>query len=377
MVNTSGPDNILSLQTQDALKLIMEPVTHYPNMFEGAAKKLFFWEFGKDKTTLTHVTAPSYIIQAKQACDKWRPRGRAKLKANQIAVMDHEVMIEYCYEDFNKGCLRNMMPAKDESKNNNLDLMDMAITRLIREALQDDFYRLAWFSQEDFRDVIASGRYDVQNNEMTEMMESNNGWWPEIEAYVNDGLIRFLDTNDGTASGNAAKKTTIVEFLRELKGRSTQLLKAWNKAKTIWDRPYFLLESALFDALKQHYQDLNLSEGLSMKMNGETIPGILQFDGHIVMDMSEWESFDLECGAYNNATGYSKIQRALFIAPQMLSGLVNAKNLPGQTVSFNVQRSPDQRDKGMTSVYGNYGYGFGIAHQDLVTAGYNSSYNFN
>lgn len=370
-------ENILSLNTTDAINLVMEPVTHYSNMFESAAKKLFHWSFGKDKVTTSHITGPSYIIQTKAACDKWKPVGRAGLRPSEIKTLDHEIMLEYCYEDWNAGCLRNIMPAKDEAKNKNLQLMDVAITRLIREGLQDDFYRLAWFSSESFDDYVAAGRYDITNNDMLNMMRSNNGWWSEIEAYVDSKLIRFVNTNDGTASGNAAKKTNIVDFLRELKGRSTQLLKSWNKAKGIWDRPYFLLETALFDALKFYYQDLNLSEAMAMKMNGESIPGILQFDGHLVMDMSEWESFDIEAGAYNNVTGYSKVQRALFVAPQVLSGLVNAKNIPGSPYSFNVQRSPDQRDKGMTSVYGNYGYGFGIAHNDLVTAGYNSSYEFN
>lgn len=378
MLQTTSFNNILSLNPTEAVEIVMKPVTVNPNILLRDKLKLYHWDFGKDKVTMIHLTSPRNIIQPKMGCDVWRPRGRAGLSPSELSVTDHEIMLEYCYDDFESGVLRNMMPAKDESKNSNLDKVDFAISSLIRESLVNDFYKLAWFSNENIEAQIIAGRYNIQDADLLDMLKSNNGFWAEIEAYVSTGQIRYVDTNDGTNSGNAVKKQNIVEYLREVKKRSTILLKSWNRqSASYFDRPYFLLQSGLFDALKSYYQDLDLSEAMSLKMNGEDVPGFLKFDGHLCIDMSEWEALDFEAGAFDDETGYSKNQRCLFIAPEVLSGLINAKNLSGQPYSFNVQRSPDQRDKGKTSIYGKYGYGFGIAHNDLVTAGYNSSFDYN
>ncbi len=376
MFDTKSFDKLVAFNTQEAIQVLMEPAVTYPNLLANKLK-LYNFAFGRDKVTMSHMQAPSNIIQAKAGCDNWKPKGRINLRPNQIATIDHEIMMEYCFEDFNDGCLRNLLPAKDEIKrlSSPLSEFQMAINLLVREGLINDFFKLAWFSNQDFADEVASDRYDP-SAELLDMMTSNNGWWAEIQAYVNGGQIRFLDTNDGTISGNATNKNNVTDYLRELKNRSTVLLKGWKRDGLITERPMFLVQSAIFDALLQHYEDLDIAESMMLQMNGEDVPGVLKFNGHLVKDMSEWEAFDIEAGAENPDTGYSKNQRALFIAPQVLSGLINAKNLAGQPYSFMVQQSPDMRDKGKTSIYGQYGYGFGLAHNDLVSAGYNSSFTF-
>ena len=383
MINIRGNKPILAIQPGTLINLMLKPAITYDNIF-ARRLKLYQWVFGKDKYKPMHLSLKGGVLQPKRPCDEWVNRAKLKFRQDEIQACDWEVMESWCFDDFNESCLRNLNNAMDERQRLSAELkeFEMAIVMLIREQIALDAYTSAWFGDERTQTFVDTGEYDLvgfedlsEKKNWVEQMEHCNGWWYEIQMGVEYDTIKYVDSNDGTVGGNASNPANIASYLRAMRRVAHPILKNWNRNMGPIDRPYYLLQSDMFDALREYYESIGTDccKGMDILMNGETIPGMMMFEGSYVLDMGDWSIFDNTIGAIL-ADGKSKHQRALYIAPQVLTGLANARNLDnGFNAALQVERSPVMQDKGRTDAWASLSFGFGVVHHDLVVAGWNSS----
>ena len=210
------------------------------------------------------------------------------------------------------------------------------------------------------------------------MLEHYNGWWSEIKARVplasEFGRVRYVDTNDGTADGNATDPANIADYLRQMRYSAHPILQFWNLDRPKSEWPVYLLQRGLFDALIRYYESLGTEESHRLIVEGISIPNATTFEGYPVLMIPEWDMFDYETGNTLAASGQSKKQRAIFTASMNLCGVAHTNSLEGKPESaLRIEKSPLLKDKGKSWMYASLGIGFGVAQPVLMVAGYNSS----
>ena len=387
MPETVGSRTILlDLNVENTQSLLLEPAFNYDNPIQrqiGAAR----FVFGRDKYRMLHMSKPGNMLAPRSNCDTWNPTVRVGLRPDEIAVCDFELNGEQCHDEFEEGCLRNIGVGPNPSSPGNpntpeLNAIEGAIVSQVRAGLTDDIYKIAWFGDTSF-----AGTYDLNHlnndhrNNLETMLDTCDGWWKELRARTTTTNVAQkvvgVDSNGGTASTNALLPANITGFLKQMRLSSNPILRFWNLNKPITERPIYMLQSGLFNALEEFYENTGVSEAHQFIIDGAPVPGVLTFNGFLVVQVAEWDMFDNEIGNIQTTgawAGQSKTQRALFIARENLTGVANVQsieNYPGSGLV--IQRSPYIKDKGKLAMFARLGLGFGIAAPQLVTVGYNSS----
>lgn len=393
MASISGNDTIvLDLDVHDVTTLMLEPAVNYDNVMQRTLG-LYKFVFGQNKWNMLHLNRPKAMLQPKTNCETWKPFSGFRLRPHQIQACEFEINGDACHDQFDADCLKNLRAATDERNrlSSTIDAIDMAMILQIRMGLVDDMFRVAWFGNENFGQMVDNGTYTPQDydnksvSRLTDMMEHCNGWWSEIDARTrmntdDPGRIRYVDTNNGTTTGNAMRAENIANYLRQLRAKSDTLLKFWNINRPANEWPAYWLQKGLFDALVKYYEAQGYSgrnsDARQFEIEGLNSQTALMFEGYPVFMVPEWTMFDNEMG-HMGTNGYSKTQRAIFSARENLCGITNASTLEGRPQSsIVVQESPLLKDKGKKYIYGALSYGFGIAQPKLMTVGWNSSENF-
>lgn len=377
---------LLDLNIQNTQSLLLEPAFNYDNPIQRQVGATRF-VFGKDKYQMLHLSKPGNMLAPRTNCDTWSPNVRVGLRPDEIVVSDFELNGEQCNDEFETGCLRNIGVGPNPSSPGNpntqeLNAIEQAIVAQVRSGLTDDVYKIAWFG-----DTAFTGSMDLNHLEndtrmsMERMLSVTDGWWKELRARTASSnplqKVEGIDSNGGTASTNALLPANIADFLKQLRLSSNPILRFWNLNKTIAERPIYMLQSGLFNALETYFENTGTSEAHQFRIDGAVVPGLLTFNGFLVVQVAEWDMFDHETGNIQTTgswIGESKTQRALFIARENLTGLANVQsieNYPGSGLV--IQRSPYIKDKGKIAMFSRLGLGFGVAAPQLVTVGYNSS----
>lgn len=390
-MNTTGANTILlDLNTRNALKLLVEPALTYENPVQSNLG-LYKFEFGRDKMRMLHFRKTKYTLQPKSNCKTWNPNVRLGLRADEIGVEDYELNAEQCLDEYDEGCARNLRGNPNEiqriqESNPVLDEIDAATIMLLRESMKDDFYRIAYFGNKNFGALLDAGYYapnlsPMEKENLVAMMEVTNGWWGEIEARVHEtdefAKVRYVDSNNGTGDGNAINPANVTDYLDQLRASSHIILLNWHRNKPISERPKFVVQGGIFNAYKKYLKALGTEAAHKFIMEGETITGVLEYDGFLVVENPDWDMWDTEMGMWDKMNNRSKIQRALFTANENLCGLFNMRSLENFPESaLVIQTSPLVRDKGRKDMYASFGLGFGVAQPVLMTASWNSSQDF-
>lgn len=374
---------LLDLDTHDANALVLEPAFNYDNVFQRNLN-VYRFEIGKTKFRMTHLSRPTNILQPKTGCDDWNPTVNFSLRPYEIGSVEYELMGQQCPDEFDQACVRNLKDSADEIERlgSTVNALEMAMAMQTRRGLVDSIYKIAWFGNINFSAEVTAGAYDLsalplkERTKLANMLEHHNGWWSEIKARV--GLtgeyskIRYVDTNDGTADGNATDPANIADYLRTLRNSSHPILQFWNIDRPTNEWPIYMLQKGLFDALIQYYQSLGTEIAHRLIVDGLPIPNATTFDGYPVIMVPEWDMFDYETG--NIANGQSKKQRAIFTAGMNLCGVAHTRSIEGLPESaLRIQKSQELNNKGKSFMYASLGIGFGIAQPILMTVGYNSS----
>lgn len=383
---TANETILLDLGVEQTQRVLVEPAFNYDNPLQRQLRVAYF-EFGKDKLRMLHLSKPGNMLQPKSNCDTWNPTVRLGLRPDEIAVSDFEMNGEQCSDEFDAGCLRNLQgnnPSDPSQMSTQMTALEAAIALQVRRGLTDDIYKIAYFGNTAFSAASFTHMTPDAAANMERMLTVTDGWWAELTARVTTTnaaqKVAYVNSNDGTLSGNAINPSNVTSYLQQLKTSSNPVLRYWNLNKPIQDRPMYLVQGGIFNALKKYYRSLGTELAHAFTISGEVIPGVLEFDGHLVVHVSEWDMFDYECNNIQTTTitvNESKTQRALFVAKENLTGLANVGNIEGYAQSgLIIQTSPLVKDKGKKWMFFRIGLGFGIAAPQLVTASYNSSTTF-
>lgn len=381
---------ILDLDVHDVNALILEPAFNYENIWQ-RTNRVYKIVLGKSKFRMTHLNEPSNNLQPKTPCKNWNPTVSFGLRPDEISACEYELNGEQCLDEFDQGCLRNLKPAADiitKDPGATINAIELAMAMQLRKGVRKDAYKVAWFSDPDFRTDVAAGVYDLsakpiaEQEKMIAMLEHCSGWFNELVARTTEtdefGKVRLVNSNDGTAAGNALNPSNIVGFLDDMISQSHPILRYWNRDKAQSEWPIFMLSPDLFTALIEYYRSIGDLNQRAFIMDGIGVPGMTTFNGYPVMEVPEWLMFDVETGSMLTSGAYSgksKKQRAIFTAKENLVALAHARTLEGDFAgsSFVIQKSPVLKDKGIRYIYGAWGMGFGVAQPALLTLGLNSS----
>lgn len=395
MSTVQTPDTILlNLDANNANRLMLEPALGYENVLQNQLN-LYQIEIGKDKVTMNHLSKPQNVLQPKSNCKTWNPTVRFGLEPDEIVVSDYEVNGEQCSDEWEKACARNLLGLQEDSmyqrNSPQLEPLQNAMIQTLSQSIVDSSYKVAWFSDKNY--AAAGYEYEayvteqkLKNNGMTgeqvtnltSMLRVQNGIWRQVYDYVDSGQMQYVDSNDGTAGGNALNVANIEGYLQDLKRNADQVLKFWNygPSNSMLDRPFYAVQYGLFQTYLDMLKANGTEESHRLKVEGITIPGVYEFDGHLIFAVPEWTMFDAENGMIHPTTGYSRIQRALFMAPRNITILANVKTLQGFGQSgLIIEQSTQVRDKGVKWMYYTLGLGMSFAHEKLMVAGYNSELN--
>ena len=379
------PIILLDLDTHDANALVLEPAFNYDNVFQRNLG-IYKFEIGKTKFKMTHLSRPTNVLQPKTGCDDWNPTVNFSLRPYEIDSVEYELNGQQCPDEFDEACARNLKEASDEIDRlgATVDAIEMAMAMQTRAAIVDSTFKIAWFGNTTFGAEAAAGAYDLsglplkERAKLTAMLEHQNGWWSEIKARTalntEFGKVRYVDSNDGTADGNATDPGNIADYLRQMRLSAHPILQFWNLNRPRTEWPVYLLQRGLFQALITYYQSLGTEMANQLIIDGLPVPNATTFDGYPVLLMPEWDMFDFETGNIDATSGQSKKQRALFTANMNLCGVAHFRSLDGRPESaLAIQKSPLLKDKGKSWMYASMGIGFGLAQPVLLVAGYNSS----
>ena len=342
----------------------------------------------KGKAKMLHLHKPKNNLQPKQACSAWNPNINFRTTGNEIDTCSFEVNGEQCADEFDIGCLRNLQAAgsmvNDMRASAQLDAMMMAMVLTLREGISDDVYKTAWFGDVRFGTDEYAGFLDLSKMECPEdkdkavaMLTHCEGWWAELMARTVEidpnRRVNAVDTNDGTAAGNATNPANIVQFLNELVFvKSDPLLQYWGRRQGEMGS-VILLQRELYRAYIEYLQSAGCQNDCMLIVNGTPVQGAYTYQGYPVIEVPEWTMFDLEFGGMD-ANGRSRNARAVFTARENLCIATDTDELAGFAgAGLMIEKSPHLRDKGKYEMYAGYKFGFGIAHPRLITIGYNSS----
>lgn len=388
-VSTGAELILLDLPVHDSIDLLLDPVVRYDNPVQSVLP-IYDFMFGQNKRKMLHLTSSKYNLGPKTNCDTWNPSPRMGLRPEDIIACDFELNGEQCRDEFDAACLRNLRAegGQDPATANApaLTAIEAAMIATLRQDLSDDIFRIAHFGDPNTQELVndgiinLSGMSALEQERFIRQQSTCSGWWAELIARTQTqnaaARVAYVDSNDGTVAGNATLPANVTDFLDQLRYSSSQVLKNWQYNRGLNQRAKYLVQSGIFRALKQYYRSLGTELAHQFIINGEAVPGVLEYDGNLVIEMPEWDMYDNETGNIQ-PNGLSYVQRALFIADGNLSGLINMRELAGFPGSgLIIQASPLLKDKGKRYIYADFALGFGIAQPALVTAAYNSSRNF-
>lgn len=381
--------DLINIQVEEAHSLAVKPGVHLGNPLVPGGDALVRVIDQRHEYKMMHLVVPEDVLQPQASCEVWNPSAKSYMTSAKITCQYYEVMEELCPDEFLASCWHNLISKAAAvegvmvNSSQEISAITAAVIVGLNAAIASSTHKVAWFSDPDFGAAgyhsnakvnYLAQRSVKERDRMIAMLNKNEGIDTILRRRAGDGLVAFVNTNDGTAANNATLPANIQPFLQDMLLASSEPLRYWHKLTGQY--PVFKLQSGLY------YAYINWLETLTggadqhrFIVNGTPVEGVYNFRGYPVMEWHEADLFDFAIGLKNPATGHSWNQRAIFCAPGNPTLLTNVKaNTVGTGLA--IQTSPNISDKGKTWMYMNLGVGSGIAHNSLVTYGYNTSYTY-
>lgn len=383
---------VITFNPIEAHELTVKPVVRHRNpVVPGSNGGLLKVVGNLHEYKMLHLQVPRDVLQPQTSCSVWNPQTRTYMTGNQIICEYFEVNEEMCPDEFMESCLHNISSRQADvegvmlNSSQEISAIVAAVVVGLQTAIGNSLYKICWHGDPSFGEAqyYADGELDLyarnspkQAERLKAMMQKQEGIWTIARRRAANGQMAYIDTNDGTSSGNATLPGNITDYLRDLVTRSNEILRYWRDFTGT--PPVIVLQDGLFTAYKRYLQSLPGGEAAHRYILDGFAPQhtVYQFEDFPVMRDTNWDIFDMQNGMVNPATGQSLVQRGMFTVPENLCLLTNTQpraNLPG---GLQIQESPLIYDKGKTWMYMTMGLGAGIAHNELTTVSYNSSFSY-
>jgi hypothetical protein len=331
----------------------------------------------KNRRKMIKVNAVDDVLQSKKPCRVWSPKKSIRFTTDELTVAPFELMEEQCGDELDESCWANLQGEGNDVNDMNASegaraLLSAILTQL-RRGVGNSIHKVSWWSRPDFSD-----NYDLSHISdpedralLVDMMSQTVGLWPDIFDRVDNGLIKALDTYDG--SYNAATVGNIYGFLDGLVNDAPFELQAYAQEYDgqEGEEPVILLTNDLFKAFKDYLISINSLASSQLIVNGTPVRNAYTFDGIPVMRVMDWDRFGVQM---NN-----RRSMAMFTAPRNLhigcdiSAQRNRFTADGNEVGLRIYQSEDPEQKDAIKFYMALKLGTGVAHDELVHVAYNST----
>lgn len=337
---------------------------------------------------MLHLNTPKDVLQPQVACSTWNPQTRTYMDYNEVTCGYFEVMEEFCGDEFYTQAMYNLTSKRRADVEALMVLSDQPISQIVgalivelQKAIGSSTYLVSQFGDLLFGDAgyhslanLNLGKHHSQDQitNLKKMMQKIEGFWTILRRRAGNKQISFADSNDGTASGNATLPANITGFFQDMVNLSKPVLKYAREQLQV--APVLEVQDGLFNAYKKYLTTLPGGEAAHRYIvEGLPVKDAYWWDDYVVYRNSSWDVWDYKIGVWDDATGKSLNQRAVFTIPGNKCLVTNVRPRPNTEAGLQVQQSPLIRDKGRVDMFMTLGVGAGIAHNDLITAGFNTS----
>lgn len=412
MPNLVGPEygTLAELRSDVSHELMIVPKIKsqnpiIPSPFGGPGRSFLKHYAQRRKVKMLRLDAGEDVLIPDAACSVWNPTTKSYLTNDTILPVYSEVNEQWCPKDFQAVC-QEVITMNPESVASVLTsamgqgveidpIMAAAIVALQKE-IGNSLFKVAYFADPNFGtgSYAHVGQYNLdakhsvaEKTRLTAMLNRQEGFTALMRRLVGEGKIAYINTNDGSYTGNATVAANIADFLDDMIAASSPELQ-YGEYTEGQVKGVFKLQGGLFKAFKAYMKSVSGSEAnWSFIVNGTAVPGMYMYDGYVVMHWADKDLFDNKIGLFDPTLKMSKSQEAILTVPENLALLTHVRgsgagldddgnaetaDAPGLVI----QRSPDIRDKGALFALAQIGIGVGITQRSLVTYGYNSAYTY-
>lgn len=302
-------DTAISLFKQLAIKK-SDIVSNYFNLYTlgsvGQNKKVRF----------ASLNTPKHLLSSRKNGCVWNPKGEITNNITDVQLCPVEYNGEQCPDALWDGCWEGILG----TGNNVRDWFSTPEGRaLFSEMLQEiylglgnSFYDLAWYGKNSVIDAATENNtYTVSEKEwaaFVDQQEACRGWLTLIDALkLNEGLVNYnVQIHEADVDG-AEYIGAPTELFTRLTKQSTSTFRMALKTgyKSDGRKAPILVSRSIFDAYKkellQTWGKLDVMFYYTYNgkfcsklgcIEGEQVPNVLNWDGHPVIAMDEWDLFD-------------------------------------------------------------------------------------
>lgn len=400
---------VTMLEARVITEVVLAPRYKYADVSSGApapsdSAPLFtrLIRIGKNQTyKMARLKKAAYVAaKSNGSCDNSNFGNHPAPTADTVEITGffYDMSGDLCVEDFEVGCNQYVQSTfqyiLDPSSVLNKPQIQ-AILGLHLETMIDDIARYALFAKTGFAvdTSVGAAPYYVWNiplqgeganavpipaARIPKTIGSQDGFWAQCVANVALSITPFVTTNDGTTAGNAINPANIDAFLRRMVDAAPPSLQFSDNPNPAL-RPFFLLDSALFDALNKYYNNRNTDTG---DAHNKARHRTLQWDGYTVYRDTDARVFDSTIGAIKTSTiggvpvTHSRNLRALFAAPRSAALALDVAQQNDPTVGILVQPAPGVKGRGKLEYLMGYTLGVGIPNPENMVVGWADSQTF-
>lgn len=311
--------NLLSLNTEASLNFFKKISILKTNIAKNSLGLYSFARAGRNgKVRFASLTTPRHLFQSRKSC-VWRDKGKISMNSSEFTLSPIEYMGSQCPDSL-YGCMEGIFGTGNQVKNilgtaEGMGFFSQFLDRVYM-GLGNSFYDLvSWGQHELITEADAGDWYTVNDEEWdayTDQQENVSGHMALVDDLKTEGLTNFcipINLANISADRNSYIGTVTDLFDEVLDAESPELKLAATSSLDASLKSILLVDKRLF---KKYEDELitqwgNIPATLAYFMNGafckelgcistEAVPGMLKYNGHVVVRMDEWESFDTMVG---------------------------------------------------------------------------------
>jgi hypothetical protein len=352
----------------------------------------------RSKTKLAGLRSAPFLLQGEDGCN-WNPTKGRPMHVTEIIPCLYLLKQTICRAEWDTICgeYANLLGAGSGRYNNiSAELTDIeaAMLDLAGTTFVNNLNQTSWFGYAGgipdttlapfVQDLANSQLSASEQASLNKMIAVCDGWWAEITKRVQAGIadpnspegIAYVDSNNGTAIGNAINKANVTAFFDKMLGAASFELSLNQNAvflvqTDIWRAYYDFRSTQTGSDLAWQFQGMEKTDAMSKT---------LEYQGFRVLRIDEWGAFDKQVGAYQTdviggkAITHSTNQRAILTIPQNL--VVQLDTYTGRDSMLFAQQRVDASQMGQVDIFGAVMKGQGIKDPKMIVAAYNSSNTF-